>query len=92
MRSMHRPRRLWHDPAGGSRTPAEVWLDAAEAAFGEGIREMCCRTNPRSTSFETAAATLQPTVHVEISAETLCRSWSRRRVSDAAAAACNTMY
>jgi hypothetical protein len=68
---IHLRRTRWHDPAGGSCTPTDVWIDAAEATFSEGVREMCCRINQGSTSFEKSAANLQRTAHVDISAETL---------------------
>jgi hypothetical protein len=64
-------RTRWHDPAGGSCTPADAWLDEAEATFSEGVREMCCRTNQGATSFLRAAANLTRTAHFEISKETL---------------------
>jgi len=64
-------RTRWHDPAGGSCTPADAWLDEAEATFSEGVREMCCRISQGSTSFSKAAANLTRTAHFEISKETL---------------------
>jgi hypothetical protein len=68
---VHLRRTRWHDPVGGSCTPTDAWLDAAEATFSEGVREMCCRINQGSTSFDKAAANLERTAHMEISAETL---------------------
>ena len=69
---IHLGRTRWHDPsAGGSCTPADAWLDEAEATFTEGVREMCCRINQGSTAFRKSAANLGRTAHLDISAETL---------------------
>jgi hypothetical protein len=68
---IHLRRTRWHDPASGSCAPTDAWIDAAEATFSEGVREMCCRINQGSASFDKAAANLQRTAHVEISSETL---------------------
>jgi hypothetical protein len=64
-------RTRWHDPAGGSCTPADAWLDEAESTFSEGVREMCCRINQSSSSFAQAADNLTRTAHFQISKETL---------------------
>ena len=64
-------RTRWHDPANGSCTPADAWLDEAEATFSEGVREMCCRINQGSTRFQKAASHLARTAHLDVSAETL---------------------
>lgn len=68
---IHLRRTRWHDPAAGSCTPTDVWLDEAEATISEGVREMCCRLNQGSTSFRRASANLARTAHLDISAETL---------------------
>ena len=64
-------RTRWHDPAVGSCTPSDAWLDEVEATISEGVREMCCRINQGCTSFRQASAHLARTAHLEISAETL---------------------
>lgn len=64
-------RTRWHDPAEGSSTPTDAYLDVAEAAFSEGVQEMCCRLNQGTTAFRKAAANLKRTANLSISAETL---------------------
>lgn len=64
-------RTRWHDAAAGSCTPADAWLDEAEATISEGVREMCCRLNQGSTSFRQAAANLERAAHLSLSDEML---------------------
>ena len=45
----------WHCRQEGSETPADRWLDEAEATISEGVREMACRLNQDSASFEKTA-------------------------------------
>ena len=61
----------WHCPAEGSETVADGWLDIAEATMSEGVREMACRLNQGSTSFEKTAENLAWAAHLSISKESL---------------------
>jgi len=61
----------WHCPQEGSETVADGWLDEAEATISEGVREMACRLNQGSTSFEKTAANLARAAHLSINKETL---------------------
>jgi hypothetical protein len=61
----------WHCPEEGSETPTDVLLDDVEATISEGVREMACRLNQGSCSFQKAAEHLQRTAHLEVSKETL---------------------
>jgi len=61
----------WHCRQEGSETPADRWLDEAEATISEGVREMACRLNQDSASFEKTAANLARAAHWSISKEAL---------------------
>jgi hypothetical protein len=61
----------WHDAQEGSQTPLDRVLDEVERAISEGVREMACRLNRGSTSFQQAADHLARTAHLSISKETL---------------------
>ena len=61
----------WHCRQEGSETPADSWLDEAEATISEGVREMACRLNQGSSSFEKTAANLARAAHWSISKEAL---------------------
>ncbi|MBE3040128.1 MAG: UPF0236 family protein [Chloroflexi bacterium] len=61
----------WHCPQEGSETPADRWLDEAERVISEGVREMACRLNQGSTSFEKTAENLARAAHLSISKEAL---------------------
>src|SRR5208283_5592483 len=61
----------WHCREEGSETPADRWLDEAEATISEGVREMACRLNQDSASFEKTAANLARVAHWSISKESL---------------------
>jgi Uncharacterised protein family (UPF0236) len=61
----------WHCRHEGSETPADRWLDEAEATISEGVREMACRLNQDSASFEKTAANLARAAHWSISKEAL---------------------
>lgn len=50
--------------------PADAWLDEAEASVSQGVRELTCRLNQGSTSFEKTAENLARAAHLEVSAET----------------------
>lgn len=61
----------WHCPTDGSETPTDRLLDEVEATISQGVREMACRLNQDSSSFQKAANNLNRTAHVEVSKETL---------------------
>jgi hypothetical protein len=61
----------WHDSVEGSQTPLDCILDEAERAISEGVREMACRLNCGSTSFQRTADNLARTAHLDVSKETL---------------------
>jgi hypothetical protein len=61
----------WHCPLEGSETVADGWLDEAEATISEAVREMACRLNQGSTSFEKTAENLERAAHLSISKEAL---------------------
>jgi hypothetical protein len=61
----------WHCPQEGSETVADGWLDEAEATISEGVREMACRLNQGSTSFEKTAENLARAAHLSVSKEAL---------------------
>ena len=61
----------WHDPQEGSQTPLDQVLDEVERAISEGVREMACRLNRGSTSFQQTAENLARTAHLDVSKETL---------------------
>jgi len=61
----------WHCQQEGSEAPADRWLDEAEATISEGVREMACRLNQDSGSFEKTAANLARAAHWSISKEAL---------------------
>jgi hypothetical protein len=67
-----RVRRIrWHDSEEGSQTPVDAWLDEAESTISQGVREMACRLNQGSTSFEKTSENLLRAAHVQISKEQL---------------------
>jgi hypothetical protein len=68
---LHLQRVRWHDAQEGSQTPLDRVLDEAERAISEGVREMACRLNRGSTSFEQTSENLARTAHLEASKETL---------------------
>lgn len=61
----------WHDAQEGSQTPLDQVLDEVERAISEGVREMACRLNRGSTSFQQTAENLARTAHLDVSKETL---------------------
>src|SRR5271155_764766 len=61
----------WHCPQEGSETAADAWLDEAEATISKGVREMACRLNQGSNSFEETAGNLAHAAHLSISKEAL---------------------
>ena len=64
-------RTRWHDVQESSFTPADAWLDEAEATISAGVREMACRVNQNASSFLTAADMLARTAHIDLSKESL---------------------
>lgn len=61
----------WHDSEEGSQTPVDAWLDEAESTISQGVREMACRLNQGSTSFQKTSENLARAAHIEISKEQL---------------------
>lgn len=61
----------WHSAEEGSQTPVDQMLDEAERAISEGVREMACRLNRASSSFQQTAANLARTAHLTVGKETL---------------------
>ena len=51
-------RRRWYSPDEGTTTPLDQWLDTVESTISLGVREMACRLNGDSKSFDKAAANL----------------------------------
>jgi hypothetical protein len=61
----------WHDSQAGSQTPLDGLLDEAEGAISEGVREMACRLNRGTVSFQQTAENLARAAHLQVSKETL---------------------
>jgi hypothetical protein len=61
----------WHSAEEGSQTPLDQVLDEAERAISEGVREMACRLNRASASFQQTAENLARAAHLTVSKETL---------------------
>ncbi|MCG2682643.1 MAG: UPF0236 family protein [Planctomycetales bacterium] len=61
----------WRCRQEGSAVVADRWLDEAEATISEGVREMACRLNQGSTSFDKTAENLARAAHPSISKEAL---------------------
>jgi hypothetical protein len=68
-------RRWWHSPEHGSECPSDAFLSSPEDGVTRGVREMACRTNRNSSSFEKAAEDLARTAQV-----TMCREQLRQIV------------
>ena len=64
-------RTRWHDAQESSSTPADAWLDEAEATISAGVREMACRVNQNASSFLTAAEMLARAAHLDLGKESL---------------------
>lgn len=64
-------RRWWHAPQDGSECPADRLLSPPEEGASPGVREMACRTNRDSSSFDKAAEDLQRLAQVKMSGEQL---------------------
>jgi hypothetical protein len=63
-------RRWWHAPEDGSECPADALL-SVEGGVTRGVREMACRTNRDSSSFDKAAEDLARTAQLDMSGEQL---------------------
>jgi hypothetical protein len=64
-------RTRWYSPAVGGLTPADGWLDIAEATVSLGVRELACRLNQGARSFAKAADNLARAAQVRMSDELL---------------------
>jgi hypothetical protein len=64
-------RRWWHAPQDGSECPADRLLSSAEEGVSRGVREMGCRMNRDSSSFDKAAEDLDRLAQVKMSGEQL---------------------
>lgn len=64
-------RRWWHAPPEGSECPADRLLCSPEEGVSRGVREMACRTNRDSSSFDKAAEDLERLGQVKMSGEQL---------------------
>jgi hypothetical protein len=64
-------RTRWHSPTTGGLTPADAWLDAAEAAVSVGACELACRLNQGARSFQKAADNLARAAQIPLSDELL---------------------
>ena len=59
----------WHGAQEGSSTPMDLLLDEAEATISQGERELCCRINQSSASFEKTAENLRRAAQLSLSKE-----------------------
>jgi hypothetical protein len=64
-------RTRWYTKATGGLTPADAWLDAAEATVSVAACELACRVNQGSRSFQKAADNLARTAQIRMSDELL---------------------
>jgi len=66
-------RKRWHasGKTGGSVTPLDKLIDAVEATISVGTRELCCRLNGGTMSFDRAAENLEKAAQLRMSGETL---------------------
>ncbi len=64
-------RTRWHSLATGSVSPADAFLDAAEATVSLGARELACRLNQGARSFAKAADNLARAAQIRMSDELL---------------------
>ena len=62
-------RRWWHATGQGSVVPADEVIDPGLASVSLGVREMACRLNNDSTSFDKTAANLNRTAQIVMSGE-----------------------
>ena len=64
-------RRWWHAAASGSVVPADAVINPGLSNVSVGVREMACRLNNDSTSFDKTAKNLKRTAMIEMGAEQL---------------------
>lgn len=64
-------RTRWYTPAAGGLTPADRWLDVAEATVSLGARELACRLNQGARSFAKASDNLARAAQIRMSDERL---------------------
>jgi hypothetical protein len=64
-------RRWWHSPINGSLAPADQVIDGEQRTVSPGVREMACRLNNDSASFDATADNLQRTAQIAMSGEQL---------------------
>ena len=64
-------RRWWHAASSGSVVPVDAVIDPGLSNVSVGVREMACRLNNDSTSFEKTAANLSRTALIKMGAEQL---------------------
>ncbi len=62
-------RRWWHAIGQGSVVPADEVIDPGLASVSLGVREMVCRLNNNSTSFDTTAGTSDRTAQIVMSGQ-----------------------
>src|SRR6266511_1887621 len=62
-------RTRWYTPVAGGLTPADRWLDLAEATVSLGARELACRLNQGTRSFAKAADNLARAAQIRMSDE-----------------------
>ena len=68
---IHLVRRWWHSPISGSLAPADQVIDWEQRTVSPGVREMACRLNNDSNSFDRTADNLERTAQVSMSGEQL---------------------
>ena len=64
-------RRWWHAASVGSLVPVDAVIDPGLSNVSVGVREMACRLNNDSTSFDKTAKNLKRTAMIEMGAEQL---------------------
>lgn len=62
-------RRWWHAPGHGSVVPSDEVIDPGLASVSIGVREMACRLNNDSTSFDKTDANLKRMAIIQMSGE-----------------------
>ena len=64
-------RTCWYSPGQGSSMPTDAFLDAAEATVSLGARELACRLNQNSHSFDKAAENRARAAQIHLRSEKL---------------------
>src|SRR3954454_7938920 len=64
-------RTRWYTPAAGGLTPADSWLDVAEATASVAARDLACRLNQGARSFAKATDNLARAAQIGMSAARL---------------------